>query len=110
MTTVARGRRTPGRVTLGSKAVAVAILAEAIRNVEDDLSEGVELTPDVLAGGLVSLSWDVEYKPTAERLVLIIDAGITSSDKMRSTPEDHGHAETYGEVGPNDVVNPPAPQ
>lgn len=81
--------RKPGRITIGSRAVAVAIMGEAIRAASEGAGRG--LAPDELADKLVSMAWDVEYKPTAERLVLIIDAGVTSSDKMRSTPEDEFH-------------------
>ncbi len=94
-----RAKRTPGRITIGSRAVGVAILAEAIREASAIQQPGmpraaiddVQLEPAaaaLIADRLVGMAWDVEYKPTAERLVIILDAGITSSDKMRSTPED----------------------
>lgn len=88
---MARGKRTPGRITIGSRAVAVAILAEAIGQASR-LGPNTQLEAAAcnhIADELVGIAWDVEYKPTSERLVLILDAGITSSDKMRSTPEDH---------------------
>ena len=87
---MARARK-PGRITIGSRAVAVAILAEALHEASD-LGAGAMLDQgacNIVADNLVGMAWDVEYKPTAERLVIILDAGITSSDKMRSTPEDH---------------------
>lgn len=82
--------RTPGRITIGSRAVAVAILAEALHNASN-LGGGTMLDQgacNIVADNLVGMAWDVEYKPTAERLIIVLDAGITSSDKMRSTPED----------------------
>jgi len=88
--TVARTRK-PGRITIGSRAVGVAILAEAIRLASDEAFDAGALSDhdaSKIADKLVGMAWDVEYKPTAERLVLILDAGVTSSDKMRSTPED----------------------
>lgn len=77
------------RITIGSRAVAVAIVAEVLKashpggNVaanDDDLA--------AWADNVVTMAWDVEYKPTAERLVLTIDAGITGPDRNRQTPED----------------------
>lgn len=87
-------RRTPGRITIGSRAVGVAILGEALEQAAADEPNAPYVDMRKVADRLVGMAWDVEYKPTAERLVLILDAGITSSDKMRSTPEDH------------DVINP----
>jgi hypothetical protein len=88
---VARTRK-PGRITIGSRAVAVAILAECLEQAaEEVIGDRNEPTMNQLADKLVGMAWDVEYKPTAERLVVILDAGITSSDKMRSTPEDEFH-------------------
>ena len=90
---MARARRTPGRITIGSRAVAVAILTEALDQAFAEAQASGELDPynstHLVADKLVGMAWDVEYKPTSERLVIILDAGITSSDKMRSTPEDH---------------------
>jgi hypothetical protein len=88
---VARGNRKPGRITIGSRAVAVAIVAEAIDQACTAAGVGeseLYAYSAQVAEELVGMAWDVEYKPTAERLVIILDAGITSSDKMRSTPED----------------------
>lgn len=81
--------RKPGRITIGSRAVAVAILAEALR--EAVQAGTAEPTPEEVADKLVGMAWDVEYKPTAERLVIILDAGITSSDRMRSTGHEGDH-------------------
>lgn len=94
--------RKPGRITIGSRAVAVAIMAEALdqacRNAGVGAAESeVYAFSGPIAEELVRLAWDVEYKPNSERLVLILDAGITSEDKMRSTPEDH---DTAGVVPP----------
>lgn len=90
---MARGNRSAGRITIGSRAVAVAILTEVLDQAFAEAMRSGELDPynstALVADRLVSMAWDVEYKPTAERLVIILDAGITSSDKMRSTPEDH---------------------
>lgn len=84
--------RKPGRITIGSRAVAVAILTEVLDQAFAEAMRSGELDPynstALVADRLVSMAWDVEYKPTAERLVLILDAGVTSGDKMRSTPED----------------------
>lgn len=79
------------RLTIGSRAVAVAIVAEAIRAVAHSgspIGDDITMYAHELADEFVELAWDVEYKPTAERLVITIDAGVTGSDKMRSTPED----------------------
>lgn len=83
------------RLTIGSRAVAVAVLEAAIEDViandeavRDALHAG-ELDSSALADGLVRAAWDVEYKPNAEKLVLTISAGIEAPDRMRSTPEDH---------------------
>lgn len=85
---MARARK-PGRITIGSRAVAVAILAEVLEQAaEEVIGDRNEPTMSQLADKLVGAAWDVEYKPTAERLIIVLDAGITSSDKMRSTPED----------------------
>lgn len=81
--------RKPGRITIGSRAVAVAILGEALEQAAADEPNVPYVDLRRVADNLVGMAWDVEYKPTAERLVIILDAGITSSDKMRSTPEDH---------------------
>lgn len=88
--------RTPGRITIGSRAVAVAILAESIGIAAGEVWDEDALSDKnaaELADRLVGMAWDVEYKPTAERLIIVLDAGITSSDKMRSTPEDHATSE-----------------
>lgn len=83
------------RLTVGSRAVAVGVIAELLRAAEDNLGGIVIQNVPALADEIVDLAWDVEYKPTAERLVITIDAGVTSGDRMRSTPEDQPT-----EVGP----------
>lgn len=97
--------------SIGSRAVAVAIMAEVVNGLLGDvppleLEQAVgrgdfEEVSRLMADQLVRVAWDVEYKPNAERLVLVIDAGI--SDDEPSSQE--GHIATYGEVGPDDVVN-----
>lgn len=82
---MARGKR----LTIGSRAVAVAVLTETLQQAQEraDQRLGKGDLGDV-AEELVQLAWDVEYKPTVERLVLTISAGIAAPDRMRSTPED----------------------
>ena len=85
---MARGKR----LTIGSRAVAVAVVKEALDEAckkagAVDKSDIYTWSPQI-AEELVNLAWDVEYKPTVERLVLTISAGIESPDRMRSTPED----------------------
>lgn len=80
------------RITIGSRAVAVAIVAEALDMAYANAQAAGELDAynqtQMVAEQLVTMAWDVEYKPTAERLVLTIDAGITGPDRSRQTPED----------------------
>jgi hypothetical protein len=79
--------------------VAVAIVQEALDMAYANAQAEGELDAynqtQKVAEQLVSAAWDVEYKPTAERLVITIDAGVTSGEAMRSTPEDQPP-----EVGP----------
>lgn len=81
------GRREPGQYSIGSRAVAVAIMAEILQHATElaDAKHGKADTPEI-ADELVALAWDVEYKPTAERLVLIVDAGI-SHERPVKQPE-----------------------
>jgi hypothetical protein len=87
------------RLTIGSRAVAVAIMTEALDMAYANAQAAGDLDAynqtERVADQLVRMAWDVEYKPTAERLVITIDAGVTSGDQMRSTPEDQPP-----EVGP----------
>lgn len=78
------------RLTIGSRAVAVAILAEALREAST-LPDDDQLTDkscQLIADRMVAEAWDVEYKPVGEKLVITLNAGIASPDRMRSTPED----------------------
>lgn len=79
------------RLTIGSRAVAVAVLTEAIRGAEDTAGR-TRLAADELAELIVAEAWDVEYRPNAEKLILTISAGIEAPDRMRSTPEDQDSA------------------
>ena len=82
--------REPKRLTIGSRSVAVAILQQAIS--EASQIGDIRLSDEScrhLGEQLVGIAWDVEYKPTAEKLVITISAGIDLPDRMRSTPEDH---------------------
>ena len=82
---MARGKR----LTIGSRAVAVAVLQDVIAAAAEHVDFETSDNPArELADALVSAAWDVEYKPTVERLVITISAGIEAPDKMRSTPED----------------------
>lgn len=78
-------KRAPGQYTIGSRAVAVAIMSEILQHATElaDAEYGKAGVPEI-ADQLVSLAWDVEYKPNAERLVMIVDASITAE---RSRPE-----------------------
>lgn len=78
------------RLTIGSRAVAVAILAEVLEQAADQVigDSGDSSDLRVLADKVVALSWDVEYKPNAEKLILTLNAGIEAPDRFRSTPED----------------------
>ena len=71
------------RLTIGARAVAVAILTEAIRCCEDEVGD-LRLPADVLADELVDLAVDVEYQPRAEKLILTINAGIIAADRKRA--------------------------
>lgn len=80
--------RKPGQYTIGSRAVAVAILTEVLDQAyaaaqRSGMLDGYNQTA-MIAEELVTAAWDVEYKPNAERLVLIVDASITS-DRSRDT-------------------------
>lgn len=70
--------RKPGQYTIGSRAVAVAIMSEILQHAAEiaDAKHGKADLPEI-ADELVTLAWDVEYKPHAERLILIVDAGIS---------------------------------
>jgi hypothetical protein len=80
------------RTSVGSKAVAIGALTELVAVALErlggtyDLSEEVpraELAAEV-APELISFAWDVEYKPTAQRLVVVFDVGV---DLTRPEPE-----------------------
>lgn len=80
------------RITIGSRSVAVAVLAEAIREAlpgqyEAEILDGRGELTETLADRLVTIAWDVEYKARAEKLVITIDAGVSTPDAARSTPE-----------------------
>ena len=72
----------PRRLTIGSRAVAVAIVEDALRvaaasaGLDLGRMDGARPAAYDLADELVNLSWDVEYKPNAERLVLVLDASL----------------------------------
>lgn len=70
--------RKPGQYTIGSRAVAVAIMSEILQHATElaDAKHGKADTPEI-ADELVSLAWDVEYKPNSERLVMVVDASIS---------------------------------
>jgi hypothetical protein len=81
------------RLSIGSRAVAVAVVTEALQaaaEMAEQRTGKTDLSEAEVADALVAQAWDVEYKPNAEKLVLIIDAGIAAPDRMRSTPEDQG--------------------
>lgn len=75
------------RLTIGARAVAVAILTEAIRCCEDEVGD-LRLPADVLADELVDLAVDVEYQPRAEKLILTINAGIIATDRKRDREQE----------------------
>lgn len=72
-------KRKPGQYTIGSRAVAVAIMSEILQHATElaDAKHGKADAPEI-AEELVTLAWDVEYKPHAERLIMVVDAGIQS--------------------------------
>lgn len=81
--------RKPGQYTIGSRAVAVAILSEVVRRAMPPTMSIARTDEEIaadIADALVTAAWDVEYKPNAERLVLIVDAAI-SSDRSRREDE-----------------------
>lgn len=88
--------RSDKRLTIGRRAVAVSIMAEAIREamrqVELDYPPGVPFDqPAAIAERLVSIAHDSEYKMRSDQLVLTLDASMEAPDRadaMRSTPED----------------------
>lgn len=74
------------KLTIGSRAVAVAIVAEAINAARKAMPQGVDWSPQELAEQLVTEAYDVEYKPNAERLVIVLDAGL-DYDPARGAPQ-----------------------
>lgn len=73
------------KLTIGSRAVAVAIVAEAVNAAWKSIENPDEVSPQLLAEKLVSEAYDVEYKPNAERLVIVLDAGL-DYDPSRGAP------------------------
>lgn len=81
------------RLTIGRKAVAVAIIAELLDVAAERALElaGHDPSAQEVAEAIVTLAWDVEYKPNADRLVIVLDASFEAPqgpDAARSTPED----------------------
>lgn len=95
--------RKPGQYTIGSRAVAVAIMAEILQHAKElaDAKHGGSDMADV-ADELVKLSWDVEYKPHSERLVLIVDAGIQSERRRPDAADPGEEFETRTNLDPTD--------
>lgn len=95
--------RKPGQYTIGSRAVAVAIMTEILEQACQKAGVGeseLSIYSATVADELVSLAWDVEYKPHSERLVLIVDAGI-QSERRRPDPEEE--FETRANLDPTDT-------
>lgn len=81
------------RLTIGRKAVAVAIIGDLLDVAAERAQEAAGREPSVheVAEAIVALAWDVEYKPNADRLVIVLDASFEAPqgpDAARSTPED----------------------
>lgn len=66
------------KLSIGSRAVAVAVMQHAVELACDKAIAKTGGDPDtaVIADELVKIAWDVEYKPNAERLVIVLDASI----------------------------------
>lgn len=101
------------RTSVGSKAVAVGALTELVAVAlarlggTYDLSEEVpvaELAAEI-APELIGYAWDVEYKPTAQRLVVVFDVGV---DLTRPTVADvdHRRGEEIGKPATVTELNP----
>lgn len=87
-----------GRLTIGRKAVAIAVIGDLLEIAADRAQERVGKDPSVndVATEIVAIAWDVEYKPNADKLVLTLDSSFEvpqGPDAMRSTPEDGGTVE-----------------
>lgn len=107
------------RLTIGRRAVAVAILADLLERAAEEA--GGEPTTTQVAEQVVAMSWDAEYKPNADKLVLTLDASFEAPqgpDAMRSTPElatpngercpyiSNGHQCSYEPHGPEQEHSP----
>lgn len=82
-----------GRLTIGRKAVAIAVIGDLLDIAAERAAERVGREPSVndVATEIVGIAWDVEYKPNADKLVLTLDSSFEvpqGPDAMRSTPED----------------------
>lgn len=65
------------KLSVGSRAVAVAIVQHAVEAAcAKAIAKSGEPDTAVIANELVNIAWDVEYKPNAERLVIVLDASI----------------------------------
>lgn len=65
------------KLSVGSRAVAVAIVQHAVEAAcEKAVAKSGDPDTAVIANELVNIAWDVEYKPNAERLVIVLDASI----------------------------------
>lgn len=75
------------RLTIGRRAVAVAILTDLLDRAAA-LAGDQPSTGDV-AEQIVTMAWDAEYKPNADKLVLTLDASfeVPGPDAARSAPE-----------------------
>ena|SRR6201991_4799256 len=75
------------RTSVGSKAVAIGALTELVAEALSRLGGTYDLSQEVpvaelaneIAPELISYAWDVEYKPTAQRLVVTFDVGVDLS-------------------------------
>lgn len=81
------------RLTIGRKAVAVAIIGDLLDVAAQRATDTAGREPSVheVAEAIVALAGDVEYKPNADRLVIVLDASFEAPqgpDAARSTPED----------------------
>lgn len=82
-----------GRLTIGRKAVAIAVIGDLLDIAAERAAERVGREPSVndVATEIVGIAWDVEYKPNADKLVLTLDSSFEvpqGPDAARSTPED----------------------
>ena len=80
------------RISIGSRAVAVGALTEMLNWAATELGTQYDLQDpeqaaelaNELAGKILEAAWDVEYKPTAQRLSITFDVGIDLTGREKA--------------------------